>query len=125
MKIPDNKEELLVWPPIGIGAVILVSSTLIDSLIAYNHAIQNIENGTTIAAYLFPVCMGIGIASSLNGKYWLGFGWLALFAYGCALITRYLSIFWYMGYIYAIFMCCAIMFVTQSTYLYFKRFFKN
>ncbi len=64
MKIPDNKEEFLVWPPIGISTVILVGSTLIDSLTTYNHAIQNIENGTTIAAYLFPVCMGIGIASS-------------------------------------------------------------
>ncbi|MCU7890465.1 MAG: hypothetical protein KZQ78_02175 [Candidatus Thiodiazotropha sp. (ex Ustalcina ferruginea)] len=122
MTIPGNKEEFLVWPPMGIGIAAFVGVTFMDAFATYNLTIQNIEGSSVIAAYLFPIAMGIGIAFRLAGKYWLGFGWLAFLAYISELLIKLFSISGVMGNVYTLFISCALMFATQSIYLYFKRF---
>ncbi|MCU7877098.1 MAG: hypothetical protein KZQ84_09910 [Candidatus Thiodiazotropha sp. (ex Lucinoma borealis)] len=122
MKIPENKEEFLVWPPMGVGVALFVGGTFLDSFAAYNETIQNIDGNAAMVGYLFPICMGLGIAFRLAGKYWLGFGWLAFLTYAGGLLIKLFSISGVMGYFYSLFISCAIMFATQSIYLYLKRF---
>ncbi|MCU7932847.1 MAG: hypothetical protein KZQ90_18795 [Candidatus Thiodiazotropha sp. (ex Codakia rugifera)] len=122
MKIPENKEEFLVWPPMGAGVALFVGATFLDSFAAYNETIQNIDGNAVMVGYLFPICMGLGIAFRLAGKYWLGFGWLAFLVYAGGVLIKLFSISGVMGHIYALLISCTIMFATQSFFLYLKRF---
>ena len=59
MKKPERLEEYLVWPPLGVGAVTLVGSTLYPSLARFHETVGAIEGGYLMAAILFYKRFGV------------------------------------------------------------------
>ncbi|MBV2125399.1 MAG: hypothetical protein KUF75_09640 [Candidatus Thiodiazotropha sp. (ex Ctena orbiculata)] len=121
MKVPRNKKEFMAWPPMGAGVASILGMTLIDALTVFHKTILTIEGETILVGYLFPVCMGIGIAIRLEARDWLGYGWLAFIFYLGGLLVKFISIEEMMGHIYTVLISCAIMFTAQSFFLYINR----
>ncbi|MBT2971846.1 MAG: hypothetical protein KME56_17675 [Candidatus Thiodiazotropha sp. (ex Ctena orbiculata)] len=119
--MPRNKDEWMAWPPMGAGVGSILGMTLFDALAAFHETILTIEGETILIGYLFPVCMGIGIAIRLEGRDWLGFAWLGFLLYLCGLGVKLITIAGVMGYTYAVLISCAIMLAAQSAVLYVKQ----
>ncbi len=121
MKIPKNTEEYLAWPPMGGIAGFFVGTTLYDVITKYHSLLQGQEEYHYSTGYLFPVFMGVGLASTLHGKYWLGFGWLSFLVYLAALILQLFNLQGILASTYIVITCLALMFAVQSLILYLKR----
>ncbi len=122
MKMPERLEEYLVWRPLGVGSVTLVGSTLYPSLVLFHETVAAIEGGYLMAAYLFPVAMGVVFGWRLEGKYWLGFVWVGFLLYCGGLVLSLVALDGLLGHLYVVVISCAIMFAVQSFILFYKRF---
>ncbi len=120
MKVPRNKKDLMAWPPMGAGVGSILGMTLVDALGVFHKTILNIEGATIPIGYLFPVCMGIGIAIRLDAGDWLGYAWLGFLLYLFGLLIKFFSIEGAMGHLYTVLISCAILLTAQSVFLYFK-----
>jgi hypothetical protein len=115
----------MAWPPMGAGVGWILGMTIVDALAVFHKTVLNIEGESILVGYLFPVCLGIGIAIRLDARDWLGFGWLAFLFYLCALLVKFISIEEVMGHIYTVLISCAILIATQSATLYIKQRFQH
>jgi len=122
MKKPEDLEEFLVWPPIGVGAASIVGLTIHDSVKTFNETLLLFEGAYLTAGYLFPALLGFGISWSINGKYWLGFLWLSLLTYFLTLFIRFADLSGNVGKLYTILIMCSLTFLAQAIFLYLKRF---
>lgn len=122
MKFPSNKEEFLVWPPIGGGMGIFVGTTWFHLFPLYHELLLRQEDQSVYAGYVFPVAMAVAFAIRLHGKYWLGFGWVAFVSYCLALaFALFHPESGLPASMLVLFTCLSIMFVVQSLLLYAKR----
>jgi hypothetical protein len=115
----------MVWPPMGAGVGSILGMTIIDALAVFHKTVLNIEGESILAGYLFPICLGIGIAIRLDARDWLGFGWLAFLFYLCALLVKFISFEGGMGHVYTVLISCAILLAAQSATLYIKQRFQR
>jgi len=124
MKIPSNKEEFLVWPPIGGGIGIFVGATFIKVFTQYHSLIAAQEGDSIYAGYGFPIAMAIAFAWRLHGKYWLGFGWAGVVSYFLAwLLSLFSPVTGLSSTMLMLFACLSILFAVQGGLLYCKRVF--
>lgn len=122
MKIPRNKEEFLVWPPIGGGIGVFVGVTSFDVFTQYHRLISEQEGSSIYVGYAFPVAMAIAFAYRLHGKYWLGFGWAGVLSYSFAwLLSLFTPSEGFFASSFMVLTCLSILFATQSVCLYCKR----
>lgn len=124
MKIPSNKEEFLVWPPIGGAIGTFIGFTFLGVMEQYYQLLLNQDGPSLYAGFLFPMAMGIAFAVRLHGKFWLGFAWMGVLSYSFSWI---LSLFnpttSALASLLMVCFCLALMFFTQSGLLFLKRRF--
>lgn len=122
MKIPSNKEEYLVWPPLGAGLGIFIGTTVAGVFTQYHELLLAQEGSGLFAGYAFPVIMAFAFAWRFHGKYWLGFAWLGVIVYCLAwllsLFNPTVSVF---ASLLMLFSCLSILFEVQASVLYLKR----
>lgn len=121
MKIPRNKEECLVWPPVAILAILVVGPTLMGTVSTLHSYVPSVYGASVEAVYLFSIGMGAGLSLRLHGKYWLGFGWLAFLCYVLVQALRFMPESSAQQYSFVLSASMAIMFVVLSAVLYAKR----
>jgi len=73
-------EEYLAWPPLGVGFFIFIGITFISVFNQYYQLIS-LQSGHLFAGFIFPIIMALAFAWRLQGKFWLGFAWLAMVCY--------------------------------------------
>ena len=122
MRIPSNKEEFLVWPPIGGGIGIFVGSTCINVFTQYQGLISAQEGNWLYAGYFFPIAMAFAFSWRLHGKYWLGFGWAGVVTYFLAwLLSLFNPVSGFSSSMLMLFACLSLLFAAQCGLLYCKR----
>lgn len=121
MKIPRNKEECLVWPPVAVLAILVVAPTLMGTVSTLHSYVPSVYGASLEAVYLFSIGMGVGLSLRLHGKYWLGFGWLAFLCYVLVQALRLMPESSAQQYSFVLSASMAIMFVVLSAVLYAKR----
>lgn len=121
MKLPHNKEEYLVWPPMAALAVLVVAPTLTGTVSTLHSYVPSMYGASVEAVYLFSIGMGAGLSLRLHGKYWLGFGWLAFLCYVLVQVLRFMPESTPQQYSFVLSVSLAIMFGALSLVLYGKR----
>lgn len=118
----DNRlEEYKVWPALGSGAGIAMGFTIEGTVTHYHSLLSGLSELWYFAGYIFPIILGASFAIRLAGKYWLGFAWVALIAYYLGLVCRLISTHGFMGELFILTTCLAILFGTQALVLLLKR----
>ncbi|MCY0964131.1 hypothetical protein [Parathalassolituus penaei] len=123
MQLPENAEELRVWPlptalaGIGIlGLFTLERTTVVAAALLLE---QGIDWFWTLL--LFPLVMGVVLAVPLAGRYWLGMFWAAVLCYLLSLLIRWAALLGILGDVYLLLLACSLMFLCQSLLLLLKR----
>ena len=121
MKLPCNREEFLVWPPMGGVIALIVLGTLHITLPIYQALLCEYDGAPFYTGYIFPILMGIALAWRLHGKFWLGFAWTGFIFYICALLITLLPSSTVLTNMFMVSMCLAILLAVESSWLGMKR----
>ena len=122
MKLPESREEYLVWPPLGSGIGVFIGATAHGVFTPYHDLILSQQGDAYYAGYFFPVVMAIAFAARLHGKYWLGFAWVGVIAYTLSWILSLFNLEDGVGAsTLMVCSCLSIMFAVQAGLLFIKR----
>jgi|GEM_PF-3406913 len=114
-------EEYKIWPAVGAGSLLVFVLWGGDVVRLFFQLLKSKPNADMLAATVFPVLLGVVFAGILQGKYWLGFVWLAVVSAHLSITMSLFDLAESFPSVFITLISLVIMFTVQGTALYTKR----